>query len=73
MNREPALIIGVIMAILTLLNITLTPDKYEALTIIVEFFVLAGGVAAIRQFVASRFSVKEKAGQTAERAVFNDK
>jgi hypothetical protein len=70
MNREPALIIGAIMAILTLLNITLTPEKYEAVSYLVEFFVLAGGVAAIRQYVASRLSVRKKAGPLAEKAVF---
>jgi hypothetical protein len=70
MNKEPALIVGVIMAILTLLNITLTPEKYESLQLIVEFFVLAGGVTAIRAFVASRVSVRKKAGPVAEKAVF---
>lgn len=72
MKSEPALIIGAIMAILTLLNITLTPEKYEALATIVEFFVIAGGVTAIRQLVASRMSVREKVGATAEAKVFGN-
>jgi hypothetical protein len=62
MNKEAALIVGVIMAVLSLLNITLTPADAEAVQTIVEFFIIAGGTAAIRQFVFSRKSFFSKNG-----------
>ncbi len=66
MNKEAAVIVGIIMALLTLANITLTPEDAEALEIVVQGFILMGGVATIRQFVASKFSVRTNAGQEAD-------
>jgi len=59
MNKEAALIMGVITAVLTLLNFTLVPEQYEAVSFIVEAFVLAGGFGAVRQFVYSRQTVRK--------------
>jgi len=73
MNKEAAVIVGVIMAVLTLLNIALTPEDKEAVEAVVQAFILMGGVATIRQFVASKFSVRTNAGQEAERKIFRSK
>ena len=56
MNKEAALIVGGIMAVLSLLNITLTPEDADAVQTIVELFIISGGVVAIRQFVFSKAS-----------------
>jgi hypothetical protein len=57
MNKEAAVIMGVITAILTLLNMTVTPEKYEAISYIVEAFILAGGFGIVRHFVYSHKTV----------------
>ena len=59
MNKEASVIMGVITAILTLLNFTLTPEKYESVAYIVEAFILAGGFGIVRQFVYSKASVRK--------------
>ncbi len=59
MKSEAAVIVGVIMAVLSLLNITLTPEDAEAVEVLVQAFILAGGVAVIRNFVFSRKTVEQ--------------
>jgi hypothetical protein len=54
MKSEAALIMGAIMAVLTLANITLMPEDMQAIQVLVETFILGGGVTMIRQFVYSR-------------------
>lgn len=48
------MIMGAIMALLTLANITLMPEDLEAIEVLVNLFIIGGGVGLIRQFVYSR-------------------
>lgn len=72
-NKEAALIIGVLMAVLGILGIAVTPEHKESIEYLVVAFVSLGGVALIRQFVASKFSVMQKAGKEAHDRVFNNR
>lgn len=51
MKREPALIVGTIVLVLSLLNITLTPDNMGLLEAGVQFAILAAGFLGVRSQV----------------------
>lgn len=71
MRREAAILVGVLMAIAALLNVTITPEDKEAIEYLINAFILFGGVGIIRQFVASRWSV-EKVDRKVARKVFDN-
>ncbi len=73
MNKEAALITGVLMAILGLIGVALTPESKEHIEYLIMAFVTLGGSALIRQFVASKTSVREKGGEEAYKRVFKGK
>lgn len=58
MKSEAAVIIGVIMALASLANIVITPEDAEAIQLLVEAFILAGGTALIRRKVYSEKTVQ---------------
>jgi hypothetical protein len=70
MKSEATVIVGVIMAILSLLNIVLTPEDMQAVQVIVEAVILAGGVTAIRGWVASYNTVEKITSDTTAKVVF---
>jgi hypothetical protein len=71
MKSEATVIVGVIMAILSLLNIVLTPEDMQAIQVIVEAVILAGGVTAIRRWVASYNTVEKITSDTTAKVVFH--
>ncbi len=73
MNKEAAMIVGLLMAVLGLLGVVLTPESKEHIEYIIVTFVTLGGSAMIRSFVASKFSVQKNGGQEAYERVFEGK
>ena len=60
MRKEAVLIIGAIMTLLSLLNITLTPEDMELLEALVQAGILLVGAFVARSQVASKESVSRK-------------
>lgn len=70
MQKEPVLITMLIVALLSAVNIALTPEEQAGLQYIVEGAILAGGSLYARSQVASKASVSEKADNTTYERIF---
>ncbi len=73
MNSEATLWAAAVCGVLTLLNIGILPEDMQAIQAIVQLFVIGGGFAAVRRFVASRKTVEGLVGPEKTAEVFDGK